>query len=245
MGDVRQALKMQREAQRRRALAPEYDPVRRDFELGLADEMEREAQARLTPPKPLQKGLGGEIVPQVEDGLPGLESALQEPDLLAAEASRQRADLLERAGVLEAGIEAAEQVKAGSPVEKMLAHQMAAGHRRALELLAESSTSKDPEIAIKKVRTSARLMDAFARGALTLQRLQGGGAQTIQVQYVQVNAMVGDAAGKAQNPADVVNAPKNRGGRPPTNGYRTAKAIEERRSDRELLSSLNTIRQST
>ena len=41
MGQVRQALKMQRDAQRRRALAPEYDPVRRDFELGLADEMDR------------------------------------------------------------------------------------------------------------------------------------------------------------------------------------------------------------
>ena len=47
MGKAHQALKMQREAQRRRALAPEYDPVRRDFELGLADEMESEAQALL------------------------------------------------------------------------------------------------------------------------------------------------------------------------------------------------------
>ena len=44
MGDVRKALKMRRDAQRRWALAPEYDLVRRDFDLGLADEMDREAQ---------------------------------------------------------------------------------------------------------------------------------------------------------------------------------------------------------
>ena len=44
MGNISQALKMQRDAQRRRALAPDYDPVRRDFDLGLADEMDREAQ---------------------------------------------------------------------------------------------------------------------------------------------------------------------------------------------------------
>lgn len=60
MGDVRIALKMQREAKRRRALAPDYDPVRRDFELGLADEMEREAQALLVPLEPLKTGIGGE-----------------------------------------------------------------------------------------------------------------------------------------------------------------------------------------
>ena len=36
---------MQMEAQRRRALAPDYDPIRREFELGLAERMDQEAQA--------------------------------------------------------------------------------------------------------------------------------------------------------------------------------------------------------
>lgn len=90
MGKAHQALKMQRDAQRRRALAPDYDPVRRDFDLGLANEMELEAQALLTPERPLQTGLGGEIVPPVEHDLPGLESVLKEPDLLNLGASVQR-----------------------------------------------------------------------------------------------------------------------------------------------------------
>ena len=51
MKNVRAALKMQRDAQRRRALAPDYDPIRRDFELGLADRMDRVTEAILTPPR--------------------------------------------------------------------------------------------------------------------------------------------------------------------------------------------------
>lgn len=111
MGDASQALKMQRDAQRLRALAPEYDPIRRDFELGLADQMERDAQTLLIPQEPLQTGLGGEIVPRAKHGLPGLELTLQKPDLLNLEASVQRASLIERAGVLELGIETAKDTQ--------------------------------------------------------------------------------------------------------------------------------------
>ena len=48
MNQTGDAIKLQRDAQRLRALAPEYDPVRCDFDLGLANEMEREAQVLLT-----------------------------------------------------------------------------------------------------------------------------------------------------------------------------------------------------
>lgn len=231
MGDVRQALKMQRDAQRRRALAPDYDPIRRDFDLGLADEMDREALALLSPTEPLQTGLGGEIIPPVEDGLPALESVLTEPDLLNLGASEQRAQLLERNGVLELGIETAHDAQANGSIQKMISHQMAALHQRAMTMLAESEGCRDPDIAIKKARAAARMVDAFSRSALTLQRVQSGGGQTIQVQYMQVNTMVGDASGKMHNPSG-----RPKGGRPPTSGYRTREAVAQRQADRELLS---------
>ena len=198
MGNVRKALKMQRDAQRRRVLAPEYDTVRRDFDLGLADEMDREAQALLTPPEPLQTGLGGEIVPPVEDGLPGLELTLQRADLLNLEASVQRSSLIERAGVLELGIETAKDTRAEGAVQKMISHQMAAAHKRAMNLLAESQEAKDVDVACKKARTAAKMMDAFSRAALTLQRLQTGASQVVQVQHVQVNgpAVIGMGGGQ-------------------------------------------------
>lgn len=239
MGDASKALKMKREAKRRRALAPEYDPVRRDFELGVAVNLEREAQELLTPSEVLQTGLGGEIIPPAERGLFGLESVLKEPDLLNLGASEQRAQLLEQTGVLELGIETAQDARADGSVQKMITHQMAALHSRAMTMLAESETAKIPEISITKARAAARMVDAFSRCALTLQRLQTGGGQTIQVQYMQVNAMVGAGSEKMRNPSSC--PPVNKGGRPPTTGYRTKKSVEQRINDRELLCSVKSM----
>jgi hypothetical protein len=164
---------------------------------------------------------------------------LKEPDLLNLGASVQRADLLERNGILELGIEVAQDAQAKGAIQKMVSHQLAAGHKRAMELLEESGLAKDPDIAIKKARASARLMDAFSRSALTLQRLQSGVGQTIQVQYMQVNALVGGASEKMQNSSD--QKTNNKGGRPPTTGYRTNEAINQRSADRELLSDMKRV----
>ena len=238
MENVRKALKLQREAQRRRSLAPDYDRVRRDFELGLADQMEHEAKTLITPLNPLQRGLGGEVLPQAQHGLPGLELTFKEPDLLSLSASVQRAELLERNGVLELGIEVAQDLRAEGALQKMASHQMAAAHKRVMELMQESASASDPDIAIKMVRASARLMDAFSRAALTLDRLQRGGDQTIQVQYMQVNTTLGVHQNKIQNPSVVA---KSKGGRPPTTGYRTNEAIAQRQADRDLLSRVEAI----
>jgi hypothetical protein len=73
---------------------------------------------------------------------------------------------------------------------------------------------------------------------LTLKRLQSGASQVIQIQHIQVvgHAVVNHVTGANEN---LQNPPiKNRGGRPPTSGDRTAKAIGERRQDRELLQTL-------
>jgi len=244
MDGVRKAISMQSEAKRRRALAPEYDPVRRDFELRVAVDLEREAQELLTPSQVLQTGLGGEIIPPAERGLSGLESVLKEPDLLNLGASEQRAQLLEKTGVLELGIETAHDARADGSVQKMITHQMAALHSRAMTMLAESEASKIPEISIMKARAAARMVDAFSRSALTLQRLQTGGGQTIQVQYMQVNAMVGGTSEKMHNQSSPANALRNKGGRPVTTGYRTKQAVAQRKADRKLLSSQKLIEDS-
>jgi len=220
-------------AGKRRALAEAcHDPIRQSFELDLACDEETQAATLLIPPEPLQKGLGDEIVPRQGEGLPGVELALTEPDLLNAEASKQRAQLLERCNALELGIETAQETQAGDTVQKMLAHQMAAAHVRAMTLLDEAGRSKDPDVSIRKSRAAARLMDAFSRGALTLQKLQGGGNQTIQVQHVQVvgQAVIGMGGG-AENLQKPI-------GRPPTHGDRTDRAMAERKADKELLDDL-------
>jgi hypothetical protein len=242
---TQRAIKLKLNAQRRRALAPDYDPVRRQFELELANEMDAESEALLTPPEPLKRGLGAEIVPRMEDGLPGLGLTLTEPDLLNAETSQQRANLLERANVLELGIEAAQEAKASNALEKMMCHQLAAAHKRAMELVTASKKSTCPEIAVKQARAAARMMDAFSRSVSTLQRLQMGASQVVQIQHVQVvgHAVVNQAGGLNENLQNPHR--QNRGGRPPTTGDRTKASLAQRQADKELISAFDTLKHIT
>jgi hypothetical protein len=194
MGDVRTALKMQREAQRKRALAPMNDQRRRNFDLQWADGLETDALAMLQPAHPLALGAGGEIVPPVSMGLQGLESIVGEPDLLNLGASSQRTDLIDKAGVLELALETAHQSDVKGPIQKMITHQLAAAHKRALDLMAESAQTTDSDIACKKAKVAAKMMDSFCRAALTLERLKTGASQVVTVQHLQVNgpAVIGN-----------------------------------------------------
>lgn len=153
--------------------------------------------ALITPSAPLRTGSGGEIIPPEDLGLSGLELCLKQPDLLDAEVSIKRTDLADKAGVFEMAIEAAESVKAKNSVQRMQAHQLALAHKYAMELMADASKQRDPIIKVKLMNCSARLMEAYSKGALALQRLQTGASQVVQVQHVQVNgqAVIGNVGG--------------------------------------------------
>ena len=84
-----QAVRLHQQAKRNRLLASEQEPIRAEFSLRLADSMDREAIALLAPAKPLKNGAGGEIVPPMSVDMPGLENALQRPDMVDLEASIQ------------------------------------------------------------------------------------------------------------------------------------------------------------
>jgi hypothetical protein len=58
----------------------------------------------MIPSKPLHRGLGGEVIPTIEQGLSGLEVALNDPNLLDVEVTIQRTQLADRAGVFEMAI---------------------------------------------------------------------------------------------------------------------------------------------
>jgi len=195
---AKDAIRATHQAGRLRASASESDPIRSEFNRALAADLEDKALALMEPPQPLERGAGHEVIPTRSMNMVGLESALKAPDMLDLEVSIQRTELADRAGVFEMAIEAASSVKAKNSVEQMLSHQMAAAHKHALRLLAEAEREKGHDWATKKATTAARLMDAFAKAALTLQRLQTGASQVVQVQHVQVNggqAVIGNLAG--------------------------------------------------
>ena len=190
---VKRALDLRLDAQRLRSLASP-DPTRQAFDLAVANASEAESEHLLRPPNPLQMGLGGEIIPTVADDLPGLELTLREPDLLNLEASKQRSELIERAGVLALGVETANDSVATGSLQKMLCHQLAAAHRRAMILLTESEKTQDAQTSCLKAKTAARLINAFGAAALTLQRLQTGVGANIH--QLQINGHVIGHIGK-------------------------------------------------
>ena len=195
---VAQAIKLQQNAHKIKLMAPTYDPMRAQFNTGVAESMFVESVALLSPSEPLQTGSGGEVVPPCNLGLSGLELAHKEPDLLDAEVTIKRTDLAEKAGVFEMAIEASESVKAKNSIQRMQAHQLALAHKYAMELMADASKQRDPIIKVKLMNCSARLMETYSKGALALQRLQSGASQVVQVQHVQVNgqAVIGNVGGR-------------------------------------------------
>ena len=195
---VRNAIKLREQSLRKRVAASTTDPFRRKCDLGEADDLANQSMALMTPPKPFKTGLGGEVIPTIDQGLPGLELALKEPDLLDVEVTIQRTQLADRAGVFEMAIEASESVRAKNSIQRMQAHQLALAHKYAMDLMADASKQRDPIIKVKLINCSARLMDTYSKGALALQRLQQGVNQIVQVQHVQVNgqAVIGNVGGR-------------------------------------------------
>lgn len=187
MIDVKTALKLKEKSLKKRVNASTTDPVRRMCDLAEASSLAGESSAMLIPPKPLKTGAGGEIIPPPEAGYLGLEDRLKQPDLLDADVTIKRTELADDAGVFEMAIETAESIKAKGSVQKMLAHQLAGAHHHAMRLLGEADKQKDPLIKAKLMNTSTRLMEAFCKGALTLQKLQRGANQIVTVQHVSIN----------------------------------------------------------
>jgi hypothetical protein len=200
------AVRLQVRAQKHRRVADyleaDGDRVGPRFELAEAKRLEQEAELALDPvvhaTGPVTVGNGGEMAIGTKAMQPYIDTARQRPDMLAIDASRQRMELADKANALLLGIDAAATIEAQNSLEKMLAHQMAAAHTMAMETQAEARellrTYKrtgyiHQQLSIEAGRllnASARMMDSFQHGMLTLTRVRSGGQQTVVVQHVNV-----------------------------------------------------------
>jgi hypothetical protein len=163
----------------------------------------RDPEARGVPA--LRSGRGGEAAPPDDADLPGrtrevAQAVAARPGMLAADASLARLALARDAGALALAVETAEDVGAETAAEKMLAHQLAAGHALAMRLLASAdgdltrhvtgrAMNLNPNAHVEATRSAlaaARLMDACSRSALAFDRLRHGGRQVVTVQHVTV-----------------------------------------------------------
>ena len=158
---------------------------------------------RIAPEYMTEIGVGGELVPAsiLGENSRALQFAdtVQNPNYVTVDASRDRLDLAHEAAALESALDAADSIDAKNSLEKMLAHQLAAGHRSAMKLVAEVNRqtgylanvrgSEQDRMNVQVTRlagATARMMTAFQQGLVTLQRLRTGGQQVVTVQHVEV-----------------------------------------------------------
>jgi hypothetical protein len=118
--------------------------------------------------------------------------------MLAADATLGRLTLARDADVLGMAVEIAQDSGATTAAEKSLAHQLAAAHRVGMGMFATASAELHKyrvaehlnlnalTEATRCANAGARVMAAFAQGALALDRLRNGGRQIVTVQHVTV-----------------------------------------------------------
>jgi hypothetical protein len=132
-----------------------------------------------------------------------IADTLNNPDQAAIDASISRTDLLlaTQADIVALAVDAAASAKADNSLAKMLAHQLALIHTlamktgsRALEFEKRQGASgegfkqTDSVELGRLAQATSRLISTFQDGLVTLQRVRNGGAQTVTVRHVTVQA---------------------------------------------------------
>ena len=141
----------------------------------------------------------------------GAESAilakrLRSPDKVTVNASVDRLNLIHNADVFDLALDTAESIGATNAIEKMIAHELAAAHKTAMDLLERCKEQGDPTREIKSINAAARLMAVVQQGALAIQRLKGGGNHVMTIKHVTVEpggqAVIGNVQGGRTNTGD-------------------------------------------
>ena len=184
--------------------SPCHDPLGASFMRMDANSLEDGAKKALQIKKndlPLV-GAGGELslTKEQEIEIPALINTVDKPDNITAEASRNRLQLAVGVDCVGMALDASETIQAKNSLEKMLAHQLAAGHKlamtfakKALDYLSKQereSFNQNSIHAVESARaanTSAKLMDVYQKGVLALAKVRTGGKQTVTVQHVNVS----------------------------------------------------------
>ena len=95
-------------------------------------------------------------------------------------------------------LDTANSIEARDSLEKMLTHELALTHRLVFDFANRAAKHTDANIAVKLMNVSARMMDTFQRGLLTIQKLRSGNSQTVTVQHVHVHGGQTVVAGTTQ-----------------------------------------------
>jgi hypothetical protein len=174
----------------RTLMNPSSDIYRHEVDSAVARINRSESIQALSLKDPLIRAVGNELIQPKQLASSGVNEALSAPNKVVANASIDRVEMLKDVNLLDMGLSTAHDMKASNSVQQMLSHQLATAHKYAMENFKNSEHYKDPSVKVKFGNLAVRLMEAYSRGALTLQRLQNGNSQTVTVQHVNVEGQV-------------------------------------------------------
>jgi hypothetical protein len=139
-----------------------------------------------TQAEPIEVGCGETI--REGDAFPSrLRDTLNNPTLVAADASEQRSPIASKAGVLEMALDAAMPPGARNGIEKRLADQLDLAYKMAIRFGGLALTEVDARAACIALKMSTTAMRSYQQGVDCLTRLQRGGRQIVTVQRVSIN----------------------------------------------------------
>ena len=163
----------------------EQDPDGALVWLATAEDQERQANARLAVETLPSAGTAGEFVLD-DKTMPALLSR-QQPDAITVEGSRERLQLLERAGSHDLALELVQNTKPRSSREKLLAHGEATLHAHAMKLIAKANQQSDPVEIARLTNAACKCFAVAQEAALVITKLRGGGSQKVEVRHVHVH----------------------------------------------------------
>jgi len=164
----------------------------------------------------------GEVMPadgEFGEGELALKNILDDPSWINIDASHSRMERVLDAQCLDTAVDAAQSINAQNSLEKMLAHQMAACHDKAMKIMGKLDSeiqifdnryqNRPEAVELQRLgNTAVRLMKCFQDGLQTIQKIRSGGKQIIQHQYVNVNN-----GGQAVVAANMKTGGENTGGK--------------------------------
>lgn len=105
--------------------------------------------------------------------------------------------LTKKASCKEIATNTSEEMKAANNIEKMLLDQMSAAHVLSMKWIGQIYNEEKPfslELGNTVINASARLMEVYQKGAVTLHKLRTGGKQTVVVKHQHVHVSEGGQA---------------------------------------------------
>ncbi|GKS59423.1 hypothetical protein YTPLAS18_29500 [Nitrospira sp.] len=180
--DIHMAIHLDAEGEAKEA---KVHRTRAEWARMMAVEMRKQAEARAKMPDTRL----GEAVPDPQE-TSGLRDTLTVPHLAAVEASLDRSRLLTQDGldVAAMALDAANSIQAQNSIEKMLAHQLAAVHKQAMQQMSQAQFEQSTDAQAKRLHSATRCLAAFREGLIALHRVRQGGRQNIRVQYVHMGS---------------------------------------------------------